>query len=354
MSRFIKKRSHKAGLPPGSLVAVGDGKSSSTRISLMDYSDRKIVEKTIVRVQECIPFKNKPTVTWVNVEGLHDIAVLAELGRCMGLHPLVMEDILNTDQRPKIEDFGRYVYLVLKELSYDEAKKEVASEQVSIIIGKNFVVSLTERESPVFARVKDRIRSGKGRLREHGADYLAYTLLDSIVDNYFGLLERVEEQIEEIEESLVNNPTQKTMHQLNHLKREMIFLRKSLWPMREMLNSLDRVESGLVTPNTKVYLKDVQDHILQVIDTIESFREILSGMLDAYLSSVSNRLNEVMKVLTIIATLFMPLTFLAGVYGMNFKFMPELSWKYGYPLIWAIMIGTAVYMLYYFRKKKWI
>jgi magnesium transporter len=265
-----------------------------------------------------------------------------------------LEDILNTDQRPKMEDYGEYIYIVLRDLDYSDKSNEIEGEQISLIVGSNFVFSFQEREGDTFDPIRDRIRNNKGRIRKMGADYLAYALLDSIVDNYFIILERLGEKIEWLEEKLVTDPARETLQTIHHLKRELLFLRKGVWPLREVINSLARGESSLVTEPARVYLRDVYDHTIQTIDTIETYRDMVSGMLDIYLSSVSNRLNSVMKVLTIIATIFMPLTFLAGVYGMNFKFMPELEWRWGYPLVWLIMAGIGVSMLIYFRKKKWL
>ena len=355
MLRLIKKRSEKAGLPPGSLVHIGEKKAEEVKITIIDYDEIHFQEKVIKTIEECIPFKDKPTVTWINVDGIHQVELLEKLGQCYGLHPLTLEDILNTDQRPKIEDFGDYVYIVLKMLYYRDKTDEIVTEQMSLILGSNFVISFQEGiEGDLFDPVRERIRSEKGRIRKMGADYLAYSLLDSIVDYYFVILEKLGERIESLEEKLVANPNPETLQIIHNLKREMIFLRKSVWPLREVISGLERGESSLIKESTRIYLRDIYDHTIQVIDTIETFRDMLSGMLDIYLSSVSNRLNAVMKVLTIIATIFMPLTFLAGIYGMNFKFMPELEWRWGYPLIWMIMLGIGVFMLFYFKKKKWL
>jgi magnesium transporter len=355
MLRLIKKRSEKAGLPPGSLVHIGEKKAEEVKITIIDYDETHFQEKVIKTIEECIPFKDKPTVTWINVDGIHQVELLEKLGQCYGLHPLTLEDILNTDQRPKIEDFGDYVYIVLKMLYYRDKTDEIVTEQMSLILGSNFVISFQEGiEGDLFDPVRERIRSEKGRIRKMGADYLAYSLLDSIVDYYFVILEKLGERIEFLEEKLVANPNPETLQIIHNLKREMIFLRKSVWPLREVISGLERGESSLIKESTRIYLRDIYDHTIQVIDTIETFRDMLSGMLDIYLSSVSNRLNAVMKVLTIIATIFMPLTFLAGIYGMNFKFMPELEWRWGYPLIWMVMLGIGVFMLFYFKKKKWL
>jgi magnesium transporter len=280
--------------------------------------------------------------------------MIEKLGSFFHVHPLILEDVLSVNQRPKMEDAGDILYIVLRMLQFDDEKREIISEQVSLILGKNFLFTFQEKAGDVFEPVRDRLRQYKGRIRTMGADYLAYALLDAIVDNYFLVLEKLGDQIENLEELLVNNPTEETLITIHKLKREMIFLRKSVWPLRETISGLERSESPLIQKSTGIYLRDVYDHTIQVIDTVESFRDMVSGMLDIYLSSVSNRMNEVMKVLTIIATIFIPLTFLAGIYGMNFEFMPELGWKLSYPLVWLFMIGVAILMIFYFRRKRWL
>ncbi len=354
MPKLTKKRSKKAGLPPGSLVHIGEKKAETPKITIIDYDETHFQEKEVKTIDECFIFKDKPTVTWINIDGLHQVEILEKLGECYGLHPLVLEDILNTDQRPKMEDYGEYIYIVLKMLDYNDKSNEIEPEQMSLILGPNFVFSFQEREGDTFNPIRERIRNSKGRIRKMGADYLAYTLLDSIVDNYFIILEKLGEKIEFLEEKLVTRPTPETLQVIHYLKREMISFRKAVWPLREVVSGLERGESSLIKGPTKIYLRDVYDHTIQTIDTIETYRDMVSGMLDIYLSSVSNRLNSVMKVLTIIATIFMPLTFLAGVYGMNFKYMPELEWRWGYPVTWLIMAGIGISMLIYFRKKRWL
>ena len=354
MAKFVKKRSKKAGLPPGTLVHIGEEKGERTKITIFEFDELKFQEREPENLGECFLFKKEPTVTWVNVHGVHEVEILEKFGNCFGLHPLVMEDILNTDQRPKIENYGEDLFIVLKMLSYDEKKGEISAEQVSLVLRSNAVLSFTEKEKGAFTPIQERLRSGKGRLRKMGADYLAYTLLDIIVDHYFAILEKLSEKIEELEEKLVTNPTTPILQKIQNLKREMIFLRKWVWPLREVISGLERGESSRIQESTRFYLRDVYDHTIQVMDTIEIFRDMLSGMMDIYLSSINNRMNAVMKVLTIIATIFMPLTFLAGVYGMNFKHMPELEWQWGYPLLWVFMILIAVFMLISFRKKKWL
>jgi len=354
MPTLIKKRSKKAGLPPGSLIHIGEKKAEIPKITVMDYDEAHFQEKEIKTIEECFLFKDKPTVTWINIDGLHQVEILEKLGECYGLHPLVLEDILNTDQRPKMEDYGEYLYIVLRMFNYNDKSSEIESEQISLVLGPNFVFSFQEREGDTFNPIRDRIRNSKGRIRKMGADHLAYTLLDSIIDNYFIILEKLGEKIEFLEEEVVTRPRPETLQTIHHLKREMIFLRKGVWPLREVISGLERGESSLIKESTRIYLRDVYDHTIQTIDTIETYRDMVSGMLDIYLSSISNRLNAVMKVLTIIATIFMPLTFLAGIYGMNFKYMPELEWKWGYPMVWLVVIGISIFMLTYFKKKRWL
>jgi magnesium transporter len=362
MPKLTKKRSEKAGLPPGSLVHIGERKVEEVTITIIDYDETHFQEKEVKSIDECFVFKDRPTVTWINVEGIHQVDILEKLGECYGFHPLILEDILNTDQRPKMENFGEYIYIVLKMLYPNKNNtpagskgEEIVTEQISLILGTNFVISFQEGiKGDVFEPVRERLRSSKGLIRKMRADYLAYSLMDAIVDNYFIILEKLGDKIEFLEEKLIATPGSETLKIIHDLKREMIFLRKSVWPLREVLGALERGDSSLVQDSTRIYLRDIYDHTIQVIDTIETFRDMLSGMLDIYLSSVSNRLNAVMKVLTIIATIFMPLTFLAGIYGMNFEFMPELGWRWGYPLIWMVMLGIGIFMLFYFKKKKWL
>ena len=324
------------------------------RITIIDYDESHVEDKEAKRIEECFPFTDKPTVTWININGLHQLDIIEKIGEHFNVHPLVLEDIVNTGQRPKIEDFVDYIFVTLKMLRYSDEEKETKAEQVSLILGSNFVISFQENEGDVFDPIRQRIEADKGRIRKMGADYLAYALMDAIVDNYFTILEKLGDRIEDFEEELVVNPKPETLQAIHHLKREMIFLRKSVWPLREVINRLERWESSLINKSTAIYFRDVYDHTIQVIDSVETFRDMLSGMLDIYLSSISNRMNEVMKVLTIIATIFIPLTFIAGVYGMNFRFMPELEMPIGYPVILLVMLFIGILMFAYFRKKKWL
>ena len=298
-------------------------------------------------------FMDMPGVTWLDIDGVHQAEVLESVGNYANLHPLVLEDIHNTYQRPKVEDYDDYLYIVLKMISWDSDSNEAQAEQVSLILGKSYVISFKEDPGDIFDPIRQRLREGKGRIRKLGADYLAYSLLDQVVDHYFIVLENLGERVEDLEEELVTNPDKSTLQTIYHLKRELIYLRKSVWPLREAISSLERGESPLFQPETLIYLRDVYDHTIQVIDTIETFRDMVSGMLDIYLSSVSNRMNEVMKVLTIIATIFIPLTFITGVYGMNFNYMPELQWRWGYFSIWGVMIVIVIGMVVYFKRKGW-
>ncbi len=354
MPRLIKRISSKAGLPPGTLLHIGEKKTEEVKITVIDYDESQFEEKEVQEIAECLPFKEKPSVTWINIDGLHQPEVIERIGADFGMHPLILEDIVNTGQRPKMEDLGEYLFVVLKMLYYEEERDEIVSEQVSLVLGDNFVITFQERQGDVFDAVRDRVRKDKGLVRKRGADYLAYTLVDAVVDNYFVILEKFGEMVEEMEGRVVTAPTPETLKTIHSMKREMIFLRKSVWPLREVISGLERGESALIKKKTHIYLRDVYDHTIQVIDTVESFRDMVSGMLDTYLSSVSNRMNEVMKVLTIFASIFIPLTFIAGIYGMNFQYMPELLWRGGYFIVLAVMGGVGFSMLLYFRNKGWL
>ncbi len=354
MRRQARKRSIKSGLPPGTLVHIGEETGEEMIITVMDYDEGSFLEKGMKTSEECLLFKDKPTVTWINVEGIHNVDIIHKLGDCYGFHPLVLEDILNTSQRPKLEDYGDYLYIVVKMLHSNKGTHAVP-EQISLILGPNFVFSFQEGiKGDVFDGIRERIRAGKGRIRSMGADYLAYSLIDAIVDNYFVILEEIEERIEALEEEVETSPQRKTLSSIHQLKREMIFLRKAVWPLREVAAALERGDSSLIKEPTRVYLRDVYDHIIQVMDMIETYRDMLSGMFDIYLSSISNRLNEVMKFLTVVGTIFMPLTFIVGVYGMNFQNMPELKWEWGYPAVLVFMLVIAYAMVDYFRRKRWL
>ncbi|MBN1899713.1 magnesium/cobalt transporter CorA [Candidatus Sumerlaeota bacterium] len=350
----FKKRSRKKGLPPGTLVYIGEKRGDGVRISVIDYDSETLREKEAVHVEECFPFKMEKSTTWINVDGLHKKEILECLGKNYDLHPLTLEDIMNTHQRPKVEDFGNYLYIVLKMIYLHPGDSTIITEQVSLILGENFVMTFQEREGDVFDPIRQRIKEGKGSVRKMHADYLAYCLIDSIVDNYFSILERYDEQIDNLEDQLLGVPANSLLNRIYAIKREVISLRKAVWPLREVVSLLERLETRLIEKKTRAYLRDIYDHAIQVVDTVDTYREIISGMHDLYLSNVSNRMNEIMKILTIIATIFIPITFIAGIYGMNFEFMPEIHWKLGYPVVWGIMITMAALMLAYFRKNDWL
>jgi magnesium transporter len=347
-----KRHSKKAGLPPGTLVHVGEKKVEHVRIRATNYDHEHVEQQTVRTIDECLPFKEKPGVTWISIEGLHDVDAIEKLGACFGLHPLVMEDIVHTEQRAKIEDFDDYIFIILKMLTYDDKKDRVMAEQFSIVLGPSYVLSFQEGHGEIFDQISERIRLGQGRIRRLGADYLMYALMDAVVDHYFGFLEAFEDSIEEVEEGIVVDPAPEKIQRIYHLRRELVWLRKSIWPLREAIDRLVRAESNLIQEKTTHFLRDVYDHAIQIIDTIETLKDMVFGLQDLYHSSVSNRINEVMKMLTVIATIFIPLTFIAGVYGMNFKRMPELDWPWGYPLVLGIMLVLSLVMLVWFRKKR--
>jgi len=354
--RLFHKHTKKVGSAPGLLVHVGERHLEQVALSELRYDAGQLRELSFAPEQlaEHLPEESAQGVHWLNVDGLHDPAVIEGIGAACQLHLLVQEDILNTAQRPKLEEFDRYLFFVVKMLRLEPDSSIIRSEQVSLVVGQGYLVSFQERHGDVFDGVRERLRSGKGRIRQRGADYLAYALLDAVVDGYYVLLETLGDRIEELEELLVSRPEPEHLQQIHTLKREMILLRKSIWPLRELISSLVRDEHPLVTRETQVFLRDVYDHTIQVVDTVESYRDILGGLQDLYLSSLSNRMNEVMKVLTMIATIFIPLSFLAGLYGMNFEYIPELKWRFGYFILLAVMALLAGGMLVYFRRKKWL
>jgi len=353
MGRRGKKRQKKPGSSPGMLVHVGERKVEQTRIIVLDYDEQRLAEKNVGSVLELLPLKDSPTVSWINVTGVHDAEVLEAFGQHFGLHPLLLEDVLNTEQRPKMESFDDSVFVVLKMLTFDVETGEVLSEQVSLVLGSNYVISFQESPGDVFDPVRQRIRSRKGRICKMGPDYLLYALVDAVVDHYFVVLEQIEGKLETLEDEVFREPNLSTLHAIQKQRTELLKLRKSVWPLRELANGLLREEHSLISDKTEIFLRDVYDHTIQIIDTLESFRDTVSGLLDVYLSSVSNRMNEVMKVLTIIATIFIPLTFIAGIYGMNFEFMPELQIHWAYPMVWIVMASVAVFMLLFFKRRNW-
>lgn len=354
MSVFSKRRSKKVGLPPGSLIHVGEISDPKIHISMMDYDPTHLVERDEITAEECVHFLNTPSMTWINIRGIHDSGVMSTIGKRFGLHGLVLEDVMNATQRSKLDNYKEHIFIVMRMLDYNKDANRIIDEQISIILGKNYVISFLEDSHDIFSGIRQRIRAGNNRIRNSGADYLCYALIDTIVDHYFVILEAVDQKLEDLEEALIREPGPEIMRKIQHLKREIILLRKSIWPMREVINNFRRLETPLIAETTKLYMHDVYDHTIQAIDTIEGFRDIASGMLDVYLSNMSQRMNEIMKVLTIVSTIFVPLTFVASIYGMNFAYMPELTWYWGYPFTLLIMLSIAIAMLVFFRKKQWI
>ena len=354
MTKFIKKTFKKPGMTPGALVHVDHPSKKQAALSVLDYTWKDFREKNDVKVEDCFQYCDTDTVTWINLDGVHDVNTLKTLNDHFGIHPLATEDIANTGHRPKLEEFEDQVLLILKMLYSDPSRPdEIISEQISIVLGKNYVISYQEQVGDVLNPVRERIRDGKGRIRSMGSDYLAYAIMDAIVDHYFVVLEHLGEQVESLEDAMMNDVEPEMVHLIHRLKREMIYLRKQTWPLREVTNSLLRDESKLITKKIDIFIRDVYDHIIQISDTIDSYRDVLSGMHDIYLSVMSNKMNEIMKVLTIFAAIFIPLTFIAGIYGMNFEYMPELKWRYSYFVTITAMISIGVSMVMYFKKRKW-
>ncbi|MDO8841234.1 magnesium/cobalt transporter CorA [Methanocalculus sp.] len=349
---MFRKISKKAGLPPGSLVHVGEVTGEPVTITVMDYdADGHFTELCFRDSALLSSYKNSSSVTWINIDGIYDTGIIRAIGEIFSIHPLTLEDLMNTTQRPKFEEFPSYLFIVLRMLSRVDG--EIRSEQVSLIITGTCVLSFQERVGDVFDPVRNRIRN-HGKIRQYGPDFLCYSLIDTIVDAYFGILETLGEEIEVFEDTLLTDPGPAAVMEIRLFKRDLITLRKAIWPLREVLSTLERTESLLISKKIQIYFRDIYDHTIQVIDAVETLRDLTAGMLDLYLSTLSFRMNEVMKVLTIIATIFIPLTFIAGVYGMNFAYMPELDWEIGYPATLLLMFCLSLLMLYYFRKRRWI
>jgi magnesium transporter len=354
MARYIKKNRKKVGESPGSLIHIGDYNSEKIELTLIEYNKDFYERKELEKIEECFRRKDAATIKWVNVEGIYDVSIIEKIGKQFSLHPLMLEDILNTNQRPKMDDYEDYILVVLKMIYYNEEKREVVTEQVSLVLVDNYVFSFQEFKGDVFDGIRERISTAKGNIRKLGADYLMYAIIDSIVDSYFIILEKLGDSTEEIEHKLMEEPEKEILQNIYNTKRELIYLNNSIWPLREVIGNLARSDSKLIKENTQLYLKDIHDHIMQIIDVIDSYRDIMSGMLDTYLSSISNRTNDVMKTLTIFSSIFIPLTFLAGIYGMNFKYFPELDIPWAYPAFWVITIVMIILMMLYFRRKKWL
>lgn len=344
----------KRGLPPGSMVFIGETKESRTRIDVFDYHPDGLEVHEDVTVEACAEMANGAGVTWINVTGVHDVDAIGAVGRAFSLHPLTLEDIVNTTQRLKIEEFDTYLYIVMKMLHFDAATQTVEVEHVSLVLGERFVISFQEQEGDVFDGVRGRIRSAKGRIRRMHADYLAYALMDAVIDHYFEAVETIGDRAEAVEDRVLDHPRPADVQSIHRLRRELLDLRRAVWPLRDEIATVMRSDSALIRAETRIYWRDLYDHTVQIIDMVETSRHIIGGAQETYLAIMGHRMNEVMKVLTIIATIFIPLTFVVGIYGMNFLYMPELEWRFGYPLILSIMLGIALGMLAWFRHRGWL
>jgi len=352
--RTLSSRYNKPGLAPGTPIHIGERRTESTKITVFEYDASHVQERQLGSVEECGECKDSKGVVWINIDGIHDISVVETVGKIFGIHPLVQEDIVNTNQRPKVEEYDSYLFAIVKMLSEEQYSSALQAEQVSMIVTPRIVISFQEKEGDVFDPLRERLRTGKGTVRQRGSDYLAYCLIDAIVDHYFLIMENLEDRILPLEEQVIDDPQPRVLQSIHHLKNDLVFLRRSLWPLREMLARMDRDRLPLIQEDTRPFLRDVHDHTIQIIELLESFQEILSGLMDVHLTSISNRMNNIMKLLTVIATIFIPLTFIAGVYGMNFRNMPELTWRWGYPAVLGLMALVFVGMLIFFKRRKWL
>lgn len=349
-----KKTSKKPGQAPGTLHFTGEKRLENISMNLYDYDVEQLGEYDITEIEDSKPYLDSPSKTWINVCGLHDVDRLKHIWNYFELHPLIQEDIINTSQRAKIEEYPDHMYFVLRMMSFVEETGSLNVEQVSIVLSEDSVLSFQEDDFPIFEPVLHRLRNNAPRLRKEGPDYLAYALIDTIVDHYFKVMEKFGDEIEQLEDKILEHFDDSIPEQIHALRRKLIYFRKAIWPLRDSLNTLIREESHLISEDNKIYFRDVHDHLVQIIDGIENYRDMVLGMLDMYMSQVSNKMNEVMKVLTIIATIFIPLTFIAGIYGMNFEYIPELSWDWGYFGVWGVMIMMTIGMVFYFRRKNWL
>lgn len=352
----MSDRTPKLGLPPGSLIYIGekDKLQAHVDVSVFDYTENTFTEFCPTDLKELAKYKNPHTITWINIDGIHDVEFIRQAGEIFELHPLLLEDVLNPDHRPKIEEYGDYIHFTLKELKWNKTEKIIEAEQISFVFGRGFVISFQEQKGDIFEPIRDRIRNDKGRIRKMKADYLAYSLIDIIVDHYFIIIDNIEDEIEALETVVLKNTHDKNIRNIQKLKKDLMTLRKSIIPLRESVGNLEKTGSELIEERTTYFLKDVYDHTLHITDSIETYREMLNSLMELHLAGMNNRLNKVMKVLTVISTIFIPLTFIVGVYGMNFDYMPELRWHYGYHAVWAFMILVVVFMLYVLRRNKWM
>jgi magnesium transporter len=348
------RASRKIGMSPGSLVHVGRRFTEDVQVDVHWFGpDGGFERQTVLEVSELESFRDRDGVLWVDVNGIHDVDIIGRIGATFGLHPLLLEDVLNANQRPKLEEHGDHLYLVLRMLLAGE-HHTVEMEQVSVVLGAQYVLTFQERSRDTFDPVRRRLTEPASRVRQQGADFLTYALVDTVVDNYFAVLEGIGDRIEELEDLVVASPDRETLTDIYDVKRTLADLRRAIWPLRDALGSLSRGDSPRVMPATLPYLRDVADHAIRTLDTIETYRDTSATLIDMYMSSVSNRMNDVMRVLTVIATVFIPLTFIVGIYGMNFSHMPELEWRWGYPAVWVFMVVTVLGLVVFFRRRGWL
>lgn len=355
MKDKITPKSDKTGAPPGSLIYIGEARSQKVTVNRFLYSEGFLKEELNLDPKSILQENLEGVKSWIDVDGIHNHEIIQEVGKNFKIHPLTQEDILNSEHRPKIEYHEQYIFIILKMLTYDEGDDEIDGEQVSLIFGKNHLISFQEKTGDVFGYVRRSLREKEAsRLRKENPDYLAYMLLDSIIDNYYNILEKTGEKLEFLEEELLLGNDYEIMNKIHNLKKKMTYLRKSIWPLREIMSGILKNESSVIREQNLPFFRDLYDHVVQIIETIEISKDNLSNLIDLYLSNSSAKMNETMKVLTIIATIFIPLTFIAGVYGMNFVYMPELEWRIGYPLVMGSMFIIGILMFFYFKKKKWL
>lgn len=339
---------------PGTITYIGNKKATETNLEVIDYNTENYERFTSTNPEDAFKFEEENKITWVNINGLNQIGEIQKLGKYYELHPLIREDIVNTNQRPKIDEYEGYLFIVAKMLYHNE-DGQLANEHLSLVLGKNYVLTFQEAEGDVFEAVRQRITDNKGQIRKRGADYLMFSLLDAVIDSYFSVIEIISDKIEMLEEQLFTaQPNDEITFEIQELKREILRVRRAVFPLREVLSRLEKIDSDLINEKTKNYLRDLYDHILQVSDNIEVYREMAWGLMDMYMTTISNKMNEVMKVLTIMASIFIPLTFIAGIYGTNFEYVPELQWHYSYFVFWGVMIVIFLLMLYYFKRKGWL
>jgi len=353
LQKFVSKTA-KRGSIPGTVEYIGLPRDEKVKIEVLEFDESSTSETIVGYVDELRPYLEHPGIKWFQVTGVHNPDILNEIGNLFNIISLDLEDIANTTQRPRIEERENYIFMVFKVLQLDPETREVSIEQISMVLGTDFVISFHETTPELFEALQTRIITGKGRVRKMKSDYLIFAITDIIIDQYFILIEDLGETIEETEEELITSPGQSSQEAIYKLKRRLGYVKKTIWPAREVLNQLQHSDHELIDEGTKIYFRNIYDHTIQIIETLESLRDLTSGMMDLYLSTVSNKMNEIMKVLTIFSTIFIPLTFFAGVYGMNFKYLPELEWRNGYFIFWGVMVTISIIMLILFRRKKWL